>query len=205
VDSESEQQETELWRRRLQQVVGDHGGPSMVARLADIPLQTLKNHLSGRTKKAPLENLKQIAAACDVSFTWLAAVVDPAPADEVVRSHLEPDDEAELVAFGHSLKLRRAEHYWRVTTRALDLEHILPDDLVEFDEDRKPRRGDIVMAEIDDGSGKPRRVLRLFEPPFLVTRSSDRAAERTPVEVDGKRVRIVGVFWQLRRIRGRSD
>lgn len=185
----------EPWRLWLRRVVSSHGGATAVARLAEVPKQSLDNLLFARTKKPNFALLQRVANACGEEMDWLQASAasgsKSGPADE---------PEAELVPFKHALPLRDAPQFWRVTTEALILEQIIPGDLIEFAE-YKPRRGDIVMAEIDDGAGNSRKVIRLYEPPFLLTRSSDRAFERTPVEVDGKSVRIRGVLQQLCRFR----
>jgi hypothetical protein len=193
VDSESGE---EVWRSRLRQVVGSSGGPSAVSRLAEIPLQTLKNHLNGRTKKAPVAGLQRIAAACGVSFAWL---MGEGAKSGTKRDHGDARTD-DLVRFKHALPRITDHAYWRVTSAVLDQEHIVIDDLIEFDEEQRALKGQIVMAEVTDGSGKPQRVLRRFEPPYLLTHSSDRSIDRTPLEVDGETVRIVGVFRNLMRL-----
>ncbi len=167
-----------------------------MSRLAEIPLQTLKNHLNGRTKKAPIASLQRIASACGVSFTWLMGEDEK---NGTKRDHAAAHTD-DLVRFKHALP-RISEHaYWRVTSAVLDQEHIVIDDLIEFHENERARKGQIVMAEVSDGSGSARRVLRRYEPPYLLTHSSDRSIDQTPLEVDGKTVRIVGTFWNLMRV-----
>lgn len=209
MDNESDERKDDLWRRRLQQVVGDHGGPATVARLSDIPPQTLKNHLSGRTKKAPLENLRQIAAACGVSFAWLAAVDEPARAVDGDRSRLVADGLAEPevvrydgppIVFPPKVPANRGR--WTVRTRALDLAGVLPGDVIEFDLGAAPATGEPVVAQVyDDVAGTAETVLRLFHPPFLMVRSSDPAVDPRPLQLDteGQRVKVVGAFVRLHR------
>lgn len=186
----------EVWRRRLRQVVGSSGGPSAVSRLAEIPLQTLKNHLNGRTKKAPVASLQRIAAACGLSFAWLMGE-DEKSGTKWDHTAAQADD---LVRFKHALPRITDHVYWRVTSAVLDQEHIVIDDLIEFHDEERARKGQIVMAEVSDGAGPARRVLRRYEPPYLLTHSSDRSIDQTPLEVDGKTVRIVGTFWNLLRV-----
>ena len=59
---------------------------------------------------------------------------------------------------------------------------------------------DFVLAEVRDGD-TVRKIVRLYEPPFLITRSSDPAISKAPLEVDGEDVRIAGVFIELRRLK----
>lgn len=185
----------EPWRLWLIRVVGGHGGATAVARLAEVPKQSLDNLLFARTKKPNFALLQRVANACGEEMDWL-------PVETGSNSRSGAANESELVPFGQKWPVRRPEpQFWRVLTEALVLEQIIPNDLIEFDAGFKPRRGDIVMAEIDDGTGNSRKILRLYEPPFLLTRSSDRAIDRTPIEVDGKSVRICGILRQLRRVR----
>lgn len=46
-------------------------------------------------------------------------------------------------------------------------------------------------------------VLRIFDPPFIVTRSTDARAHATPVLVDGQRARIAAVM--VKAIQQRSS
>lgn len=190
----------EVWRRRLRQVVGDHGGPSSVARLAEIPLQTLKNHLNGRTKKPPMASLQRIAATCGVSFAWLAGEGSERAPVAVAPSQLGPSVSAEDEVEPIEVAGAPADSFWRLKMPVLDLEHVLAGDVIQFSPSVRPRRDDFVLAEVKSGK-KVRRVVRLYEPPFLVTRSSDPAVTKAPLEVDGEGVRIVGVFVELRRLK----
>lgn len=200
VDNETEE---EVWRRRLRRVVGDRGGPSAVARLAEIPLQTLKNALNGRTKKPPMAILQRVAGTCGVSFTWLAGESEEATPVEIERSQMGPDaaaeEEIEPIELFTAAGLK--DLFWRVKTAVLDLEHVLPGDVIQFSAKARPRKDDFVLAEVRAGD-TVRRIVRLYEPPFLVTRSSDPAISKAPLEVDGERVRIAGVFIELRRLKG---
>ena len=194
--SDEEELGSELWRLWLRRVVSGHGGATAVARLAEVPKQSLDNLLFARTKKPNLNLLQRVADACGEVMDWL-----PVETGSSSRSGSANYKEAELVHFSQSFPARSAPDFWRVKTTALVLEQIVLNDLIEFDFDLKPRRGDIVMASIDDGAGNLQKILRLYEPPFLLTRSSDRTIDRAPIEVDGKSVRICGVLRQLLRLR----
>lgn len=198
VDTESIVQGEE-WRRRLQQVVGDHGGPSTVSRLSEVPLQTLKNHLNGRTKKAPLGDLKRIAETCGVSSGWLAAVEEHAtPPARLSQADVEP--------FGGSLdasaaKLPAGHRRWLVKSRALELAGYLPGDMIEFDTGKRPRGGEPVVAQVHDDAGGAETVLRLYRPPFLTVHTADPGIDPRPIQLDpsGARVKMMGGFVQMIR------
>jgi hypothetical protein len=197
VDSEDGE---EPWRARLRRVVGDHGGVTAVSRLALVPLQTLKNHLSGRTKKPPLEDLNRIADACDVPRAWLAGVEKEPPRNGFAEGDLAVYD-APLPGQAEKPALGRGR--WRVTSRALDLAGFMPGDLVEFDlTDDRPAPGEVVVAQHYSSDGRQATtLLRIYEPPYLVRASSDPDAPRRPVEVKEGRVAIMGRFWRLVRER----
>ncbi|GLK72574.1 hypothetical protein KHC23_07630 [Ancylobacter dichloromethanicus] len=98
---------------------------------------------------------------------------------------------------------RNAVEPWRLRSRALEGEGILPGDIVMVDLNAQAAAGDAVCAQVYDlRRGTAETVFRLFEPPFLVAASSD-AALRRPLLVDNERVAVVGVVvgsvrpWRL--------
>lgn len=183
--------ELQPWRSRLRRVVGDHGGVTAVSRLAEIPRQTLKNHLSGRTKNAPLDDLRRIADACGVEFAWLAAI-EGQPAGFAERDVVPLRD--------HAASPNRFR--WAVRSRVLELAGYLPGDVIEFDMGRTPRAGEPVVAQVyDDDIGGADTVLRIYRPPFLTAHSADPAVSQEPIllDQDGTAVKIMGGFVQMVR------
>ena len=193
----------ELWRQRLRQVVSGHGGPTIVAKLSGVPLQTLRNHLSGRTRKRPVENLHAIAEACGVSAAWLSALDDGAEDAGQADGFAEGD----LTAYhgpppGLSEKPPTGHGYWQVENRALELAAILPGDVLDFAIGERPRKGDVVVAQVYDPDGRSARtVLRLFNPPFLTVHTQDRNLDQTPIQIDAneERVKVMGTLVALSR------
>lgn len=186
----------ESWRVWLRTVVGTHGGVTAVARLAEVPKQTLDNYLSGRTKKPNLDYLRRIAAACAVEMSWMKEVSAPAGlAEPEVVPYAGPP-----IVFPPKVPANRGR--WTVRTRALDLAGVLPGDVIEFDLGAAPATGEPVVAQVyDDVAGTAETVLRLFHPPFLMVRSSDPAVDPRPLQLDpeGHRVKVVGAFVRLHR------
>ncbi len=82
---------------------------------------------------------------------------------------------------------------WLMTSRALDFAGIQPGDILFVDSRLTPKSGDTVLAEVFrvQASGAE-HVVRLFEPPFLLTRSSMPASLK-PLIVDADTVVIRGV------------
>jgi DNA-binding phage protein len=92
---------------------------------------------------------------------------------------------------------------WRIGSRALDLAGFVPGDLVLFDSSQAPRPGDLVVAQVANRSGETDTVIRLYDPPYLITRSADPAVSTKPLPVDNDRVWIWGVM--VRMLRSRRD
>lgn len=91
---------------------------------------------------------------------------------------------------------------WLLNSEVLNLEGFRPGDLLDFNLKMRPERGDIVVAQVRDVKlGTAQTVLRQYQPPFLLTRSSDPSVDTAPLTVDDKDVYIVGVFEQMVRRR----
>lgn len=202
VDGDTDGIGREVWRVWLRKVVGDHGGPKVVANLADVPLQTLNNYLHNRTRKPNYEYIKRIAAACGVPMFSL----EGQPGTSETGSKGLSEDVA--VYDGPSIAVpdrAPVDHgRWIVRSRALELAGILPGDVIEFDFGGRPRAGEPVVAQLyDDETGTARTVLRLFHPPYLMVHTLDEMVSPTPIQIDasGTKVQVRGAFYRL--IRGR--
>lgn len=91
---------------------------------------------------------------------------------------------------------------WRISTRALELAGYLPGDLVLVEMGLPARAGDVVCAQVYNlERGSAETKLRIFRPPFLITRTMDAAAEEQPLFVDNERVAIVGTVIRSLRLR----
>jgi hypothetical protein len=88
---------------------------------------------------------------------------------------------------------------WLIKTDALLLAGVRPGDLAVIDMAVPPRDGDVVIAQIEQGTGA-RTVFRIFKAPNLIGATFDPTAIR-PEPVDGERVRIAGVMTELVRRR----
>lgn len=82
---------------------------------------------------------------------------------------------------------------WVMKGWALDLLGILPGDIVLIDQNRRPKAGDIVCAQLTDlATGHTETVMRRYDPPFLTTFSAKSGPSR-PEQVDDERVIVLGV------------
>jgi len=82
---------------------------------------------------------------------------------------------------------------WVMKSWSLDLLGILPGDVLMIDQNKRPKAGDIVCAQISDlVTGRTETVMRRYEPPFLTTHSAKMGPAR-PEQVDEERIVIMGV------------
>lgn len=91
--------------------------------------------------------------------------------------------------------LRRNDiEIYNLNSRALEHEGYLPGDVLIVNLLETAMPGDIVCASVQDWkSNQTQIIFRVYEPPFLVAASSDRALRR-PLAVDQEIVRIKGVL-----------
>lgn len=91
---------------------------------------------------------------------------------------------------------------WQVRTRALELAGYLPGDNLIADSIEIPRAEDVVIAQhLHTGKPGADTVLRLYDPPYLLTATLDEHAKRKPLLVDNANVSIWGVVvksWRER-------
>jgi transcriptional regulator with XRE-family HTH domain len=81
-----------------------------------------------------------------------------------------------------------------ISSRALEGLGYLPGDIVIVDRDRKPARGDVVCAQVDEpGRSEPETAIRIYQPPVLVAATFDEQLQRRLLWVDDPRVKIEGV------------
>ena len=116
------------------------------------------------------------------------------------RSANDNDDPvaATIAAWTESSNSRDA---WKMKGWALELAGVMPGDILIVDENRRPRAGDIVCAQVTDWqSGQSDTVMRLYEPPYILTHSARLGASR-PEQVDDDRVVIRGVAVSVLRFR----
>lgn len=88
---------------------------------------------------------------------------------------------------------RNGRDAWIMKSYALELVGILPGDVLIVDLNMQARANDIVCAQLYDFThSRAETVMRVFQPPYLVTQSL-RLGPQKPVAVDGDSVVIKGV------------
>lgn len=194
-------------RKWLLDILGKTGmTPTALARAAGLAVTTLT-----RPHKEP-EWSRPFAAATIEKIVAATGYAPPgmAAANGFRESEPEPfeiareDADARVRAAVDALKAGR-NHVaaWEMRSRALELAGYLPGDIVICDHQREPHAGDVVCAQIyaPDGTGA-RTVFRIYQPPYLVAMSADRALLK-PWLVDHDNVAIRGVVLEMLRADGR--
>jgi hypothetical protein len=97
------------------------------------------------------------------------------------------------------LRDRPDAHAKVMASNILALQGVRPGDIVIIDRAATPKAGDLVAAQVIDGTDV-RTIYRLYQPPNLVAAGFDPASVR-PELVDGERVSIAGVMTDLLRKR----
>lgn len=87
-----------------------------------------------------------------------------------------------------------------INTRALELVGYMPGDIITLDKAVKPVAGDVVEAQIY-ARGAAETVLRLYDRPYLVSRTLDPTVSGKPALVDDEMVKIAAVVVRCERVR----
>lgn len=102
-----------------------------------------------------------------------------------------------------ALKGRPSAAPWHLRTRALEGAGYLAGDIVITDAAEMPNAGDAVCAQVYDvRSGNAETVFRLFEPPYLISASTE-STLRKPLLIDNERVIVIGAITHSFRSRRR--
>lgn len=89
---------------------------------------------------------------------------------------------------------------WVLHSRALEEAGYFPGDILLIDLNGEPQDGDAVCAQVYGKNGGAQTVMRIYEKPFLVAATKDRAL-RKPLLVDGENVIVRGFVMATLRPR----
>jgi transcriptional regulator with XRE-family HTH domain len=197
-----------LWLEAVLAQTGDT--PTGIARRASIAQSTVTRFLNDPDgPMLTLRTISKIAHATGIAPEGFSAPLPdlqpsgPAEAEATPFAAGGPGESGELAAAVRALTVgRNAADAWRLRTHALAYAGYLPGDIVIVDLGLIPSSGDVVCAQhYAWSSGTAETIFRLYEPPYLVTASSDPALRR-PLVVDSERVVIKGVVTAMLRIPG---
>ena len=144
------------------------------------------------TTLAKLQTISGIPAPVD------EAGYTPAPTasngrQDAVRFTPDPEQVDLIAALQALIGRRRNTEIWRISSRALECAGFMPGDVVIVDMDARPRAGDPVCADVHNGQRGVGTVVRMFEPPYLVSSTFDPGL-RKPLLVDEQSVIVRGVI-----------
>ena len=194
------QRETKQWIRAVAEFLGV--STSELARRAGLSPSTLTRYLNSVDGGLGIsqKSLDAIAAYSGVSPHRF-----PGRGSGFAEADAEPFEVPEQTTTGFDKAVRAlvedGEDRVACVTKgwSLNLLGYLPGDVVIVDLNRQPQAGDVVWADVRDWSdGKAEAVMRIYEPPFLLSATS-REAPGKPLVVDNERVVIKGVVRALLR------
>lgn len=91
---------------------------------------------------------------------------------------------------------------WEVNNHLLQFAGYLPGDHVLVDMGITPRDGDVVCAQlVDQQRGSAETVIRIYQPPHLLTATAERGEHTRVLYVDNVRVKIMGTVVLMQRQR----
>lgn len=188
----------QAWIRELERRFNT--GPQEIAQRAGIAPSTLYRWIDPDGKTLPgFNNLRKIAAAWGVELPG-----ERTQSDGFAEGDAQPwqgDNSPEGTNLARE-PLRANQSRWIVRSRALELAGVMPGDICTLDQLEEARAGDIVVAQVYNFErGTAETKIRIFEPPYLVTHTMDRAASDRPLYADRERTVIMGPVTRLVRIR----
>lgn len=166
--------------------------PNALAERAGIAPSTLSKFLSGKTEHLRERVVARIAQVSKKPAPQSLGLSDPdavsLPIGALPNVSLPDPGQPNLAAV-------------KISSDAMRLAGIEPDDILIYDRAARARTGDIVCAQIyAPHLGGAETVIRYYEAPFLVA-ASEESEFRKPIMVDGDRVQIIGVVTRQIRVR----
>lgn len=195
VASMDAQRDVKEWIRQVCAFLGTT--PSALARQAGVAPSTLTRFLNDETGTSGVSQrtLEALSRASGVPVLQMPLKRGETSADAVPFEREHGIDLPMLLsaALAGATKDRSDREVWLMRSRALDMSAVWPGDILVIDPRTRAKQGDMVLAEIiDRRAGRTESVIRVYEPPFLVTRSSLPSMAR-PLMVDDETIKLRGV------------
>jgi hypothetical protein len=188
------------WLRRVMQITGLKATP--LAKKAGLSPSTLLRALDDENPTLlDTRSINKIVDKCGVAGpeTYAHRGQEAAPGFAESGPEIISDEGDELFA---GVPMTATQGRWRVQTRLLELAGCLPGDDLLADSAESPERDDIVVAQELTENGIE-TILRVYDPPYLLTATADREERKKPLLVDNSRVLIWGTVVKVLRTRNR--
>jgi lambda repressor-like predicted transcriptional regulator len=189
---ETRLEEQKVWIRAVAKELGLT--VSALARKSGLAPSTLNKPLNdpyfeGELKQKTLEQIAEFSGIAVLQFPGRPKGFAENEAAPYVPGNSGPGSGACIEALCTG---RNGRQPWVSRAWSLDLEGILPGDVLITDQNRMARPGDIVCAQIyDHGAGRAETAFRKYDPPYLIAHSTRGTFK--PLLVDDDTVRITGV------------
>ncbi|MEO1067146.1 MAG: hypothetical protein AAFW47_07195 [Pseudomonadota bacterium] len=107
--------------------------------------------------------------------------------------HAKANENSPILAAIDAIKAgRNAVDPWVLKSNALETAGYLRGDILMVDLGAHARPGDVVCAQLYEKTGSTKTIFRIFEPPYLVSSSTDRSLLK-PILLDDNSAVVMGV------------
>jgi transcriptional regulator with XRE-family HTH domain len=193
VQAEGNQSIQRITRKWLEGVLKAKGWtPNRLAKEAKVSPATIHRALNDEDLVTSNTVLDKIARAAGV----------PSPIEGKAAPGLREPDAVfmEPAVLPSAFRPGAAQAVWQLKTRATELAGYLPGDYVLVDQGVEPAAGSLVCAQIYDlNRDTADTVFRVFDPPYIVTRTMDPNLSAKPLPVDDDHVKIWGTVIRMLR------
>lgn len=174
--------------------------PSRLAKEAKVSPATISRALNDDQFTTSTTTIEKIVKATGIAAP--SGIGSVSNATEAGFAEPEAEYIAEPETLDQILKIDGAQAVWRLQTRSIELAGYVPGVYLIVDPSVEPRAGDAVCVQIYNfRSTSAETAWRIFDPPYVVTKTMDRNAERKPLLIDNERVAIWGTVIKSVRIR----
>jgi DNA-binding phage protein len=188
---DSEAKAVRVWLEGVMRVTGLKATP--LAKVAGIAPSTLLRALDpDNPTTLERRTVRKISSSTGVSAPGANGALTGFEEAELTAYTAGPDAEPDDLP---------PNQYRRIcNTRALTLAGFLPGDVLTLDMSLKPEAGDAVDAQVYAiNRATAETIFRLYDPPYLITRTTDETIHAKPLLVDSERVRIAAVVHKMER------
>lgn len=199
----SEQQDTKAWLRSVAQYL--NMSPSQLALSSGVAASTLTRYLNDTSGTVGISQrtLDAVSAFSGIAIYSMPGSrrrgqIEPDAVPFAIETG--PDAQATNIAVKALIGSNNECSAWVMKSWALELSGVLPGDILVIHSTARAGAGDIVCARIRDfQTGGAEHVMRLFEPPYILSHSAKLGPSK-PQQVDDDRISIVGVMRSVLRI-----
>ncbi|MGG7535328.1 LexA family transcriptional regulator [Rhizobium sp. 12,4] len=190
-----DQRDTKEWLRQIASYL--NLSPSQLALNSGMAASTLTRYLNDKTNTIGItqSTLEKVAGYSGFRPHQFPGRLRPGFSEPDAVPFSQNDNSYPkwvVIAVENARSGRNGIDAWTMKSAALDGMGIMPGDILIIDQNKRPKTGDVVVAQIlDQLTGTAETVIRLYQAPFILTHSMRMGPQR-PEQVDEDRVSIAG-------------